>query len=326
MKTDSDLLPASLDTGWKRSDNSFLYINPAEHCKNFNLDLVLNDLTVFEHATAILADVHVVNGENGEVVFQKQFLLKDKDFSHKQLSVVTDRSLKLKYRVGLTYDVIGAPEHPRVVEGEGEGFFIIPNPFENRWSVDLFCNVDWETYPMAYLDVRIPGMEGRQPTFSFASDHARDRLNAAVDVDVQDREFDYLVTLYNPKLPAPIKSGWHSHDGSPILHIDSAAIRSERVYRFRISKPAEWKREGIGQVIVTLEYVDQDGNRVDPVTKTIDDSAKVVAFSCPWEAIPSYSLLLRDETGSTLCRAGLKEASSDDIRIEVSKLISDYYA
>lgn len=325
MKTDSNLLPATLDTGWKRSSNSFLYINPAEHYKSFNLDLVLNDLTVFDVANSILADVNVVNDESGEVVFQKQFLLSKNDYSHKQLSVVTDRALKLKYKVGLTYDVIGAPEHPRVVEGEGEGFFIIPNPFENRWSVDLFCSVDWEKYPMAYLDVRIPGMEGRQPTFDFASDRPRNRLNAAVDVDVPDRAFDYQVTLYSPQT-GPVISGWHSHDGSPILHIDSASIRSERVYRFRISKPAEWKREGIGKVLVSFEYTDQDGTRIEPVTKTIDDPAKVLTFICPREVTPSYRLLLRDEMDGTLCMTGLLEASSDEIGIEVSKLISEYYA
>lgn len=325
MKTDSNLLPAMLDTGWKRSDGSFIYINPAEHYKSFNLDLVLNDLTVFEVANSILSDVRIVNGDNGEVVFQKQFLLNEKDSSHKQLSVVTDRSLNLKYKVELTYDVSDAPEHPRIVEGEGEGFFIIPNPFENHWSVDVYCNVDWERFPLAYVDLRIPGMEGRQPSLSFSPDHPRERVNATVDVDVQDRAFDYLVTLYNPS-EKPIKSGWHSHDGSPILHVDSADIRSERVYRFRIPKPTEWKREGVGTILVTFQYVDVDGTAVAPVTKSIDNPAKVQSFSCPWDTNPSYTLMIRDEMGCLLCMTTPTEASSDEISIEISNLISKYYA
>lgn len=322
MAGGSGRLPEIIHTDWKRVDCPFIYLHPSDFYRTFNLSLMLSDRTLFDQALMVQADVTVVNAKDGSPVMEKQLLIMPDDYANKQVSFVTDKELKLEYIIRLTYFLPGEKNQKAEFRGAEESVFFIPNPFENRWSVDLICKADWDSVLRVYLDTKIFDAERDLPIeqhIVFTSEKEEDRLTAAVSLDTPDREFDYLVTRLDMD-GKMTKSGWHQHKESPILVVNAPNIKSERVYRFRLKVPEEMKREGVALLNLTFD-TDPAGNPAE-IVKPFTTPDDVLVFSCPWESAPSYKVLMKDEDNAIVCRTNWTSVPGDNIEIAVSQLIS----
>lgn len=319
MTTSSTLLPDRLETDWKRIDSPYIYINPAEHYKNFELDLNLNDLTVFEQAQMIEAKVSVVHKDD-EVVLDRQLFFSRDDYVPKKLCLVADRSLPLHYVIRLKYFLTGDKEHLAEYTGINDQFFFIPNPFENRWSVDIACKADWTSVVRVYLDTRIKDAERADAVtdhFVFSSDRQDARLNAAVSVDTPDRQFEYMITRYDAE-GKTVKAGWFQHDGSPILLICADQVKSERVYNFRIGDPANWSRFDLQKALISFKY--EVSGKEEEYSDQFKSPDQVMRYNAPWEAELFYRITLKGEDGEVVGKSSWEAASSDNVEIVLKNI------
>lgn len=300
MTTGSQLLPDKLEIDWRRVDSSYIYINPAEYYKSFDVDLNLSDLTVFEQAQMIQADVTILHDKTTETVLEKQYIFSKEDFSHRRMTLVVGRDLPLQYNVRLTYFLPGAKEHVAEYQGISSAFYFIPNPFENRWSVDLVCKADWSTVSKVYLDTRIHDAERTDPIFNnFVFSEARQeaRLDASVSLDTPSRCFEYLVTRYDLD-GSTVRAGWYKHPDSPVLVVTTADLKPEAFVRFRLENPSIWGELGIKSIAVHFLYVDGSGDKID-LTGSFKRAEDVVEFTYPTGAETSYWLKLSGEDGDS---------------------------
>lgn len=319
MTTSSTLLPDRLETDWKRIDSPYIYINPAEHYKNFELDLNLNDLTVFEQTQMIEAKVSVVHKDD-EVVLDKQLFFSRDDFAPKKISLVAERELPLHYIIRLKYYLPGDKEHAAEYQGTNDQFFFIPNPFENRWSVDIACKADWSSVVRVYLDTRIKDAEREDAVtdhFVFSSERQDARLNAAVSVDTPDRKFEYMITRYDAE-GKTVKAGWFQHDESPILLISADALKSERVYNFRIKDTSNWSKLDIQKVLISFRY-ELAGQEFE-YSDQFKSPNQLMAYNAPWESDLFYKVTLKGEDGEVLGKTSWVAVSSDNVEIVLSNI------
>ena len=308
MTTGSNLLPEKLEVDWKRLDSSYIYINPAEYYKDFELDLNLSDLTVFDQAQMIQADVTVHHDKTGDEVLKKQYIFTKDDYQHRRMTLVAGRDIPLRYDVKLLYFLPGAKEHVAEYKNVDSTFYFIPNPFENRWSVDLVCKADWSTVSKVYLDTRIHDAEREDPIFNnfvFSENRQEVRLDASVSLDTPPRCFEYLVTRYDSD-GGTVRAGWYSHKDSPILVITPANLKPETIVRFRLEKPSIWSQLGVKTIKVFFKYL--QGSFM-----TAED---VVEFACLRDSVASYSIKLYSKDGDTY-KISEKKCDADDIRISV---------
>ena len=95
------------------------------------------------------------------------------------------------------------------------------------------------------------------------------------------------------------------------------------IYRVRLKDPTELRKEGVKLMNLTFD-TDPDGQHVE-ITKPFTTPDDVLLLSCPWEATPSYKVLMKDEDNEILCRTKWTAVPGDIIEIAVSQLISQYY-
>ena len=318
MTTGSNLLPDKLETDWIRQESSYIYINPAVYYRDFDLDLNLSDLTVFEQAQMIQADVSVVHRDSEEVVLEKQFIFNKDDYAHRKMTLVVGRDLPLAYNVRLVYFLPGAKEHSAEYKGIRDTFYFIPNPFENRWSVDLVCKADWTSVAKVYLDTRIRDAEREDfivNNFIFSSNKEEARIDASVSLDTPPRCFEYLVTRYDVD-GGTVRAGWFKHEDSPLLVVNPANLKEESFVRFFIDNQAAWDKLGIKNAKVELKYPDGSGEEIK-LQETMKAPDEVVEFKYPRGTKPSYRLRLADEDNVTH-NTGWEEVKGDEIRLIVS--------
>lgn len=321
MKTASKILPEKLESDWKRSDVSSIYITPAEYYKDFSLDLVLNDLTVFSQAQMIQADVSLLYGSDDQVIlFNQYFFKKADDCMSRKINLVVDRNLPLSYTIHLVYFLPGK-EHEVEYRESGKRFFFIPNPFENLWSVELFCKADWDSIRRVFVDTRIHDVERKTPIdnhFTFSSEKSENRLDAAVSVDTPSRVFDYLVQFDSGE--GAVQAGWYTHSDLPYLRIDTDKLKSERVYRFRIEDPAAWNKYDLEKLRVWYKFIDGSGREKSDKEDFKSPDRILQVRDCPWEEPFQYRLQFCYQNGDDHFVTGWEKADTDDIKIVLSNL------
>lgn len=252
MATESNRLPNKLETEWRSTDSPFIYINPAEYYGNFGIDINLDDPSIFEFAHLIQADVDVIAGKDEELVLKRTFLFSKQETEHKQLSIVADRNADLRYNLSLTYFISESKDLRVLLKDVKGNIFFIPNPFENRWSVDLHCQTDWNLVSKVYLDIRIQDAERQNPIlnhFCFTAGTTDQKLDAACSLNTENRVFDYLVTVLYAD-GRQVRAGWYRHNGDPMLVIFADKLMPERIIRMKILNKAYLSSKNIESVRV----------------------------------------------------------------------------
>ncbi|MDD4107649.1 MAG: hypothetical protein PHH93_02905 [Prolixibacteraceae bacterium] len=282
MVTSSNKLPGKMELEWISADNPYIYVNPAEYFETHEIDINLDDTSIFNRTHLIQADVDVKDAADNEMVLQRSYLFKQDDTEHKVLSVVANKNTPLKFDLKLTYFITESKEHTTFIEDVKENFFFIPNPFENKWSVDIICNADWGKTNKIILETRVFDAELADPLFSkftFNNELTEQQLTVACSLDTPKHKLEYRVTGLTADNEI-IQGPWRMHEG-PILVI-SDRLKSERIIRAAIIKSPDFEKKEIKKVTIEFKYEDLN-NGIDIVSERMAfrGSDDVVEFRHP---------------------------------------------
>ncbi|WP_128544805.1 hypothetical protein [Larkinella soli] len=256
MTTDSLRLPGKLELDWLSENSPYIYFNSAEYFEARELTVGLDDTSLFGHAHLIEAQLNVLDKNDLTPVLKRTFLFRSDDKAQKVLSIVTNKTIPLRFDLNLTYFLAEAKEHKASYTDLSSNFFFIPNPFENKWSVDLLCTADWTKTGKVILEARITDAEREDPLllkFDFKSDSTEKTLGVATSLRTPREAFEYRVTVLTAD-GAVIQGPWQPHQG-PVLVV-SDRISAERIIRATLTHSPDFDRKSIKQVSVEFVYHD----------------------------------------------------------------------
>lgn len=276
--TESTKLPTLLEIPWTRVDSPYLYINPADYCKDYEIDIYLEDRTMFDQTQMVQVDVSAVISNEEAPILSRSFVFRKDDTEHRRLSIVADKNVGLKYQMRLTYYLANLKEHVIEYKDVSNTLFFVPNPFENKWSVDIRCLANWEKYERVYLSTRIKDPERSDPVtnrFIFTSQLTDQTLYAACSLDTPQETFDYFIEALPANDDKVVSSGWHQHKGGSVLILKvKDDFVSRRVIRVQLAEELDFKRWEIQYVEVTIRYADgtEESQRLLPGTQVLEFS------------------------------------------------------
>ena len=278
------VLPSPLVTKVTTTESNYIYINPADYYKNFEIDLNLPDLSVLDHANMIIARVNVYSDElDGQSVMNKDFIFDKNNADHKFLSIIMEREMNLKYKIDFTYVIPNAKDISQQLEKtQDSSIILVPNPFENNWQVELDCMADWESVERVIIETRFNDAAQEDPItniFSFKEGQTTSTLNAACSLDTEKRTFEYYYRVYY-KDGSSIKGGWISVEDESYVIIDVDSLRPERVIKVKLKDPFDFMKYDVKEVKVSF-FLEQKSK--EPLAeKSIVKADSVVEFKYPW--------------------------------------------
>ena len=297
MTTTSSVIPDRLTLDWQTIDSPYIYVNPADFYRVFDIDVNLSDSSVIapDLARMVQADVTLETAAD-ETVLCRTLIFKEGDLDHKRLSVVAGCDVDLKYNVNLTYYIFGEKEIVSEYKDLTNSFFFVPDPFENRWSVDLICKADWEQVSRVYLDTRIHDAARSEPIvnhFVFTEETTELKLNAACSLDTPDGIFEYyLCILYNDG--RKVEAGWLNHEGSPALIILADQVKSQRKVKIALKNTEDFANLRLERIKVEFVTLDAAGKEVvqEMEIKSADTVLEVI-YELPADGSRMYKYKIR---------------------------------
>lgn len=282
MTTESNKLPAKLELDWNSEPDSYIYFNAAEYFEAREVSINLDDTSVFDHTNLIEAVLTVLDKSDKGLILKRTFLFNATDKEQKVLSLITDKSLPLQFNLDLTYFLKESREHNATFEDLDTGFFFIPNPFENKWSVDIVCNADWEKTQKIIFETRIKDAERTDlilNKFDFTKDLAESKLSVSVSLNTPKETFEYRVTRLTSDA-AIVQGPWMQHEGPIIVVTDK--IQSERIIRATLTKAPDFESLEIENVSVEFIYDDPANNiHIESELLKFDKVGDTVEFKHP---------------------------------------------
>lgn len=313
------VLPSPLVTKVTSEESNYIELNPAAFFKNFVIDLCLPDLSVLEHANMIIARINVFSDElEGKTLMNKDFLFDSNNADHKILSVFTDRELNLKFKIDYTFVVPNAKDIVMHVDGvQGQTITLVPNPFENQWSIKLDCMADWMTVDRVVIETRFRDVIQEDYVtgiFSFNEEKTEDTWNVACSLDTEKRKYEYYFRVFR-KDGTNDEGGWIPVDGGNYLALDVDTMRSERTIQVKLKNPADFKKNDLKEIKVFL--YPPDGSEL---SDSIVNADSVIEFKYPWRKgdskVYSYKFTAKDQDKGTFFQLKKTKNDSDELLIE----------
>lgn len=282
MVTSSTKLPGKMELEWKRIDNPYIYVNPADYFETHEIDINLDDTSIFNRTHLIQVDVNVKDAADDEMVMQRSYLFKPDDKEHKVLSVVANKNTPLKFNLKLTYFLTESKEHTAFIEDIQGTFFFIPNPFENKWSVDILCHADWTTTNRIILETRVFDAELADPVFNkftFNEGMTEQQFTIACSLDTPKHKLEYRVTRLTAENEI-IQGPWLLHEGIMLVITDN--LEPERIIRASIISSPDFEKKEIKKVSLDFIYEDPtNGIEVTSERLPFQNKEDIVEFRHP---------------------------------------------
>lgn len=327
LDAEPGLLPSPLKTKVCTTESNYIYINPADYYKTYIIDLHLPDLSVFDNnqVSMILAKVNVLSDNlGGKTVLNKDILIeKPKDESStvkpEQLSIITEQEMDLSYKIDFNYVIPNAKDLIKHIdEPQKSSIFLVPNPFENKWQVELECLADWEMTDRVIVETRFKDAEQEDfitNIFTFKQDHTTDTLNVSCSLDTEKRKFEYYYRIYR-RDGSKIEGGWVSVENESYVSFDADAMKSMRTIRARLKNPDDFKKYDVDELKLSLFPPDSS----DPLIKSIVKADSVVEFEYPWQKgdskVYAYKFTAKDEDNSVVFQSKKFKDDSDELLLE----------
>lgn len=261
MTTESNKLPGKLEIDWNSERSPFIYFNAAEYFETREITISIDDSSIFEHAHLIQADLKVLDETDLTQILARTFLFNATNKEQKVLSVVTNKTIPVQFDLALTYFISASKEHRSTFTHIDSAFFFVPNIFENKWSVDLICNADWEKSDKVVLETSIRDAERTEPIFNkftFTKELNETKLIIATSLDTPRQAFEYRVTCLSSVDSNVVQGPWKNHEG-PILVVNDK-VQSERIIRATLTRAPNFETMEIKQVSIEFVYDDKDNN------------------------------------------------------------------
>ena len=321
MSTDSDKIPNKCEIDWKTETGPYIYFNAAEYVETKEISINLDDSGIFEQAHLIEVQLNVLDFKDKSQILQRTFLFDKTDDKQKVLSIVANKMVHLQFDLHLTYFLTDAKEHQSDFTDVTNNFFFVPNPFENKWAVDILCSADWTKTQKIILETRITDAERTDPIlnkFDFNKDISEAKLSVSVSLNTKREVFEYRPTCLTVDASV-IQGPWQQHEG-PILVI-SDKIQSERIIRATLIKSPDFVSKEIKQVTIEFVY-DDPANQVHTETERLPFGkvGDTVEFKHPMPDFShkafNYRIRARGRSGQTY-KTDLITDTKEKIEIEL---------
>lgn len=317
LGSETDKLPTTLEVPLTRVESPYIFINPADYFKDYELKVYLDDRTMFDHTKMVQVEVTAAIGE--VEILTRNFIFKDSDFNEgklepKQFSIVADRNADLHFHIKLTYYLPNSKD----IEMENdvkEGLFFVPNPFENQWTVDIKCDTNWEKCEFVRLYTRVFDPNRTSPIeqkFKFTKETIHQVLSVACGLDSPSQTFDYLIEWLPTDGEKPLKSGWHSHEGGSVLVLKEKDFVPKKVVRVQLGEALDYEKWDIQYVEVKLRFA---GEETQP--QHLDSSTQLLKFVLDTDSEYEYSYRVRRSGNSK--KSSWMPSNSYELLINIDK-------
>jgi len=326
---EQSLIPSRLEVDWQKNLNEFIYFNTTEYFDSYQLTLALDDISILEESDLVEVNLEVfpkvekTEGEEGERIplMQKTLIFNPESKENKTFSFITSRTIPIEVNLDLKYYISGSEEFHQSIKDNKIDPFLIPNPFENKWSIDLISSVDWEDTLKVIAEIRVWD-ELRKSyilnKFRFTKDKKESTLhiNSSMDTPIQVCEYRYSVIKEDASV---IRSAWIKHQG-PILVVKDN-VKAERVLTAHLVEGPDFEEAEIRRLYVQIKYEDK-ANEVDMTSEKLyfEEIGDEVSFVHP---MPDLTKLLYEYRVRATSTSGKRyktkwtEGVTDNIHVEL---------
>ncbi|MHA4844611.1 hypothetical protein ACX0G7_10625 [Flavitalea antarctica] len=321
MTTESNKIPGKCELEWTTEKGPYIYFNASEYVETREISINLDDTTIFDQTHLIEATVKVLDQADKGLVLQRTYLFNRADNQKKVLSIVANKTISVQFDVELTYFIAASKEHKVAFNNVQSNFFFVPNPFENKWSVDILCHADWAKTQKVILETRVRDAERADPLvnkFDFKRDLTETKLGVSVSLNTPREVFEYRVTCLTVNADV-IQGPWRQH-GGPMLVINDR-IQSERIIRATLTKSPDFRAKEIKQVTIEFIYQDKENNiAIETDRLAFKNIGDTVSFKHPMPNFNhkefNYRVRARSRSGDAY-KTDLLTADRETISIEL---------
>ncbi|MEM6895368.1 MAG: hypothetical protein AAF554_16855 [Bacteroidota bacterium] len=267
-------LPSQMEVDWQDTESEFIYFNPSEYFENTKLQIGIDDTSIFEHTHLIETTVTVREKKSNKKVLTNTFLLeadKEKKEPH-LLSLLHSKLHPVKIDLQVVYYIPGSEEFTLELPDHEDFSFFIPNPFENKWTVELMSNADWEQTGKMIVETRIwDNTRGVWITdkFNFTKEQHSHQLGVVTSLDTPKENLEYRNTVIKNNSDV-VRGPWTDHKG-PILMVKDT-VKPARSIKVMLAEAPDFEEFEIKELSVNIIYVDEDNN----FKVNSDDNGKLV--------------------------------------------------
>lgn len=266
-------LPNQMEVDWIETPSEFIYFNPTEYFENIQLQLGIDDTDIFKYTHLIEVEVTAVERETDKKLLTKSFILKEdqENIDQQVLSLIYSNLHPVRLDLKVIYYIKDAEEFIEESPDHQDLNYFIPNPFENKWSVDLMSVADWEKTLKFITEIRIWDAARKtwiEKKFDFSSEKTSEKQQVVTSLETPRETLEYRTTVVS--LSGDITRGaWKRHQG-PILVLRDE-IKPERSLKAKLIEAPDFDEFEIKEVALTIIYEDPEND----VLVNSDDSEKL---------------------------------------------------
>ncbi|MCB0633970.1 MAG: hypothetical protein KDD15_29770, partial [Lewinella sp.] len=296
--SDEQVLPTQLEIDWQYTNSSFIYFNAAEYFENYDFTIGVDDLDIFNyaHLIEVRADFFEKQPEEEEEekaekipIIGRTFLFSLDDKEKKVLSFLTARDMPLRMDLEVTYYLASSKEHKVKYTDLKDDFFFLPNPFENKWNVDLISAVNWAETLKVITEVRVWDEVRKSyimDKFRFTKDHEIATFNCVSSLETQREALEVRFNII--KMDASVlRSDWLEHRGSVLVVKDD--VKPERTIRATLVAAPDFEDKEVKKATIEFQYKDEK-NQIDLTSDKLEweSIGETVRFTHP---MPDFTAL-----------------------------------
>ncbi len=298
-------LPSELEIDWINASSPFIYFNPAAFFEQNDLRLDVDDRDIFNYANIIEANVDVMEDDSEIPLVSRTFIF-DKEVKTPQfLSIISAKTIPLRFKVKLTYYLTGMREYVISFEDLEDLSFFLPNPFENKWKVEFISAADWEVTSKIITEIRVFDplrADYIRDRFTFDPENSEATFHCVSSLETPIHEFEARLTVIGKEMGSILRGPWRKYNAA-VLPI-SDKIKSERIIRATLVSAPDFEDKEVKKATITFRYEFEDDTHdisleSDPLE--FEQIGDVVEFTHPFPNVTAqeyeYRLKASSESG-----------------------------
>lgn len=266
-------LPNEMHVEWQETSSEFIYFNPTEYFENVTLQIGVDNTDIFKHTHLIETTIVVSEEKTDKKLLTQSFLLKNEDDAKEQkvLSLLYSKLHPVKVDLQVKYYIAGSEEYVLDLPNHEDFTFFIPNPFENKWSVELMSKIDWEKTLKIISELRVWDNTRNvwiDEKFNFMKEQNNHNFSVVTSLNTPKETLEYRNTLIDVDGKV-VRGAWRDHNG-PILMIKDD-VKPERSIKATLVEAPDFEDFEIKEIIVHISYEDPEND----INTNSDDQAKL---------------------------------------------------
>jgi len=315
-------LPSSMALDWKSVDGPFIYFNAAEYFEPTELNVSVDDSSIFEHSHLVQIDIDIVNADDIQVT-QKTIILDKEKTDLQNFKLIAPKNSNLRRNLKVTYFIQDSADHSEEYKDYGESYFFVSNPFENKWNAEVTAIADWDSTSKLITEFRVFDVTRQEYILAkhhFSAEQEVYTLQVVASLETPKNEFDYRVTAI---IDGQInRSPWIKHRGPALIITDS--FKSERTIRATLVEAPDFEDKEIRKATIQFKYDDGDTVNIESEKLRFTATGDTVKFT---HDMPnhnkqhySYQIRILGDNGERFKTDWIEELA-DDLQVTIDENI-----